>query len=564
VSTEAKTAPSDDDALGSTSNARISVSAPTLRASFAPTPARSAIGQTGATGADDSVLREAEIAQTRKLALSGLILDALLLLGSPLFGGDHLAKRVCLGGLVLAAISNAFLLSTANERRYHERHLLLFFALAPFSNAAIAYYVGIFGPVLTIFVLNLYTTCLSYSRTVALLGFVGSVVAAVVPGSLIAAGIIADPGLITVSHQVGTTGKMIGLVVMVVFFLLTYLQARATREVLVSSILEREKAVRLASQREALFVEARQDLERALHAGGLGRFTDQTLGDYKLGSVLGRGGMGEVYDASHVITGEPAAVKLLLPEVLSKPEFVRRFLREVRITRSLRSPNIVRVLAIGDESAQLPYLAMERLEGETLAQRLRRCERLERDAAITLVRQVSEGLTEAASAGIVHRDLKPQNLFATRDGVWKILDFGVSKLADNSSTLTQGEAVGTPRYMAPEQARGESVDVRADLYSLGAIAYRTITGHPPVRGDELAAILIALLSTMPVRPSSLVRLPPDVDRALAIALAKDKDDRFASATELADALERAFAGRLPDELRERARAVLAKHPWAEA
>ncbi|MEZ4221667.1 MAG: serine/threonine-protein kinase [Polyangiaceae bacterium] len=326
--------------------------------------------------------------------------------------------------------------------------------------------------------------------------------------------------------------------------------------------------MRRASHREALFLEARQDLERALNAGGMGRFTDQTLGSYRLGGVLGRGGMGEVYEATHAASGEPAAVKMLLPEAIGRPNAVRRFLREVRIAASLDSPHVVRVLEVGDESAPLPYLAMERLRGEDLAQLLRRESRLRNDAVLDMIRQVGRGLEAAAEAGIVHRDLKPHNVFLTEGAegearVWKILDFGVSKLVDQGGSLTVGEAVGTPQYMAPEQVRGGDVDARTDLYALGAIAYRSLTGHPPFRGREIGEILAAVMTEMPLRPSAVVRLPRDVDLALALAIAKPPAERFSSGAAMADALEAALRSRLSRDLRQRAQKLLTTFPWRE-
>jgi serine/threonine-protein kinase len=256
---------------------------------------------------------------------------------------------------------------------------------------------------------------------------------------------------------------------------------------------------------------------------------------------------------------------MLLPEVIGRPAFVRRFLREVRIAASLDSPHVVRVLEVGDESAPLPYLAMERLEGEDLAQILRREERLQPASLIDLVRQVGRGVRAAADAGIVHRDLKPQNLFRTagEPRIWKILDFGVSKLVESGSTLTQGETIGTPQYMAPEQARAAEVDTRADLYALGAIAYRALTSHQPFKGDNVADIVLAVVGSMPVRPTALVPVHRDVDLALAIAIAKAPGDRFQSAEGLADALEAAFEGGLDRSLRRQAGRLLAALPWSE-
>jgi serine/threonine-protein kinase len=182
-----------------------------------------------------------------------------------------------------------------------------------------------------------------------------------------------------------------------------------------------------------------------------------------------------------------------------------------------------------------------------------------------MVDQVCDALAEAATADVVHRDLKPQNLFlAMRTGAspaWKVLDFGVSKLASDPGTLTQGAPIGTPAYMAPEQARGERVDPRADVFSLACIAYRALTGRPAFAGSELPQILFDVCFAQPVRPGSLVTLSDDVERVLCLGLAKRSDDRLDSARGFAAALRSAFAGSLSPPLRARADALLASAPW---
>jgi serine/threonine-protein kinase len=169
---------------------------------------------------------------------------------------------------------------------------------------------------------------------------------------------------------------------------------------------------------------------------------------------------------------------------------------------------------------------------------------------------------------VVHRDLKPQNLFrsepvpANGEGpTWKILDFGVSRLVDADSSLTRGQAIGTPSYMSPEQARGLDVDQRADIFALGTLAYRALTGRPPFSGSEVPQILFSVVYAMPPRPSELVPVSGAVDEVLAIALAKRPVDRFARAGELVDAFERALGGSLSAELRDRARPLTAALPW---
>jgi serine/threonine-protein kinase len=167
---------------------------------------------------------------------------------------------------------------------------------------------------------------------------------------------------------------------------------------------------------------------------------------------------------------------------------------------------------------------------------------------------------------VVHRDLKPQNVFRVeRPGMpetWKVLDFGLSKLSDQSANLTRGQVLGTPAYMAPEQAAGAEVDARADVYAMGAIAYRAITGHPPYQGTDMMAVLLDVVSRMPPRPRAVAReVPEQVERALMIALAKDPDDRFSTAAELATGLAAAYEGKLDPKLLARATTLATKHPW---
>jgi len=555
---------------GSSSEDITRVAGPTDQTKTEAAPERSggATPRSGVTTlplpAPETVLHSAEVEQTRRTAIAGLVFNTIGLVAVPFLGGDGTARAIFAASLALAAGNNAYLLYVAsNERRYHERHMIAYLAAATVLNAGVIYYLGVFGPVLVMLVLNLYSACLGYGPRVARVSLVGAMAPVVVLGGSMTAGLMKDPGLATLSPFVGRGAGAVVVVTFMLFLVLVYQQARSARELSMESLRERDEAVRRASHREALFLEARQDLERALNAGGLGRFTDQTLGSYRLGGVLGRGGMGEVYEATHADTGEPAAVKMLLPEALGRPNAVRRFLREVRVAASLKSPHVVRVLEVGDESAPLPYLAMERLSGEDLAQLLRRNTRLGKSAVLDMIRQVGRGLEAATAAGIVHRDLKPHNVFREKGGVWKILDFGVSKLVDQSGTLTVGEVIGTPQYMAPEQVQGGDVDARTDLYALGAIAYRALTGHSPYRGRDITEILTAVVTDMPLRPSALVRVPRDVDLALALAVAKSPDDRFESGNALAGALEAALAGKLAPDLKQRAQALLAERPWRE-
>jgi serine/threonine-protein kinase len=350
---------------------------------------------------------------------------------------------------------------------------------------------------------------------------------------------------------------------MVFFF--TYAVARSSRKTTLDAIGKLQDAMRQVAQREALLQEARHDLDRALRIGGAGRYTDQVLGAYKLGVLIGRGAMGEVYEATHQETGGLAAVKLLHPNVLENPDHVVRFLREARAAAAIQSPHVVAVIDASEPLAPMPYLIMERLFGKDLAYHLRKRRRLSLAQLCEIVRQVGSVIDQTRLQGIVHRDLKPQNLFLADqpagDPIWKILDFGVSKLGDGSGTLTRGHVVGTPVYMAPEQARGRPVDHRADLYALAAIAYRCVTGRPPFSGKDVPAVLFNVVYEMPPRPSELAPLPAEIDAVLAVGLAKQPSDRFATAAELGEALVFACEGRLVAETRFRAETLLSRHDW---
>ncbi len=341
---------------------------------------------------------------------------------------------------------------------------------------------------------------------------------------------------------------------------------RRSRRATVEAIERLDRAVRAVAGREALLAEVRQELDRALEVGGPGRYSGQEVGSYRLGTLIGRGGMGEVYEAHSVHDGSEAAVKLLHPATMSDPRAVVRFVREAELAARLTSPNLVAVLEVGTTAGEIPFLAMERLRGFDLAHHLRRLRRLSLTQTVSMVQQIATGLEVAHTTGVVHRDLKPHNLFlAERSGVftWKLLDFGVSKLAAGGGTLTAGHVIGTPGYMPPEQAKSEDVDHRADVYALAAISYRCLTGHPPFTGKDVPTTLYDVVFKMPTRPSLLADLPADVDRVLALGLAKSTGDRLSTANELAAALALAAGPGLSAAVRARADALIARHAWGQ-
>jgi serine/threonine-protein kinase len=214
-------------------------------------------------------------------------------------------------------------------------------------------------------------------------------------------------------------------------------------------------------------------------------------------------------------------------------------------------------------NATAPFIAMERLRGHSLSELLATRGRLAPTEISQLLHEVGCGLDAAHAIGVVHRDIKPTNLFhADVDGrrLWKVLDFGIAKLSATRSTLTQGMIVGTPAYMAPEQAGGK-VTALSDIFALGVLTYRALTGCSAFGGVAWADTIYRTATCMPPRPSTTDGVGEALDAVMAIALAKDPADRFESARALAKAFEAAITGVLDDDLEERAWSVLRKHPW---
>jgi serine/threonine protein kinase len=264
---------------------------------------------------------------------------------------------------------------------------------------------------------------------------------------------------------------------------------------------------------------------------------------FRLTRQIGEGGMGSVWLATHLGLGIPCAVKFVEGEWRRQPEMVARFEREAKVEAQLRSPHVVHVLDHGVWNGT-PYIAMELLQGESVAARLDRVARLDFGATHRLVAHVARALTRAHAIGIVHRDLKPENIYLVPDDdgeIAKVLDFGVAKWSSdwavNSVTKT-GLLVGTPLYMSPEQARGtKEIDFRADLWSLGVIAFQCMTGELPFLSEGLGDLLAKIMFEPIPMPSSIVPgLPPEFDAWWGRASSRDIDARFQSAKELADEL----------------------------
>ena len=264
---------------------------------------------------------------------------------------------------------------------------------------------------------------------------------------------------------------------------------------------------------------------------------------YRIVSLLGRGGMGVVYEVEHVHIGKFMAMKLLSGELARDPTTLRRFRREAEAASRLSHPNTVQVFDFG-RSEGLAYLVMELVQGEDLGQLLKRQTFLDVPRLARLMMQIAGSVGEAHRQGIVHRDLKPENVMVVtgpQGDVAKVLDFGLAKLRESpgQNTVTrQGAILGTPHYMSPEQIRGENVDVRSDVYALGALLYKAATGHPPFRGDTAIAVLTKHITEAPSPPSrgAPQPLPPELDAIVLRCLAKNPADRYPNADALRTAL----------------------------
>lgn len=262
----------------------------------------------------------------------------------------------------------------------------------------------------------------------------------------------------------------------------------------------------------------------------------RTVSHYKIVSKLGEGGMGVVYSAEDARLDRTVALKFLPPNLATQKAARKRFIHEAKAASSLDHPNICTVHDIGETDEGRMFIAMPYYEGETLEERIARGG-VTTAEAVDIAMQISAGLAKAHDHGIVHRDIKPGNVFITRDGHVKILDFGLAKLAAQTRLTRSGTTVGTIAYMSPEQASGGDVDARSDIFSLGAVFYELLTGNPPFRGDHDAAVIYGIMHNDPepirVHPSDLTE---GVRHVVDTALAKDPGARYQSAAELGDAL----------------------------
>ncbi|HID97534.1 MAG TPA: serine/threonine protein kinase [Thermodesulfobacteriaceae bacterium] len=261
------------------------------------------------------------------------------------------------------------------------------------------------------------------------------------------------------------------------------------------------------------------------------------IGGFKLERELGRGGMGVVYKAHELSLNRKVALKILSERLSSDEDFVRRFKREARVVAALNHPNIVQILSYGEEKG-LYYFAMEYVSGTDLGQILEEKGKIPLDGALSITAQVADALGEAAARGVVHRDLKPSNIMIDSMGRTKVTDFGIASFKDADARLTRtGMFLGTPEFSSPEQVAGEPLDVRSDIYSLGAVLYKMLSGELPVTGKSPVAV-VARVMTEPVRPIRQVNpsVPDPVCDLIEKMMARDINERFQSPGEVLTAI----------------------------
>jgi serine/threonine-protein kinase len=456
-------------------------------------------------------------------------------------GGDPAARAIFwAGALALAATSAGLYWLSGSEARWRPRPVGALWVLATASVLPAVYYFGPFSAVVMVQMLGIVFIALGRSRWLAVATTAICIVGQAAIAAPIVLGLQPDVGVLSVPLA-DTQQLAIAEILIAGFQISAYALGRWARHTSAAAVAELHRAMRVIGDQQQALAEVKAEHARQ-NRHNEGRWTGQTMGSFKLGLVLGRGAMGEVYEGI-AGDGRIAAVKLLNARSSDSTSLVERFHREMAVAARLESPHIVRVYELSSPGAPVPYIAMERLSGTDLGARLRAETRLPSDELVVLLDQVGRALEIARAAGVVHRDLKPHNLFLHDGGTWKVLDFGVSKLAGVEGTLTGEGIVGTPQYMAPEQASGGQVTHAADVYALGAIAYRCLTGRAPFKGQNLSELVYQVVHTAPVRPSHLSRVPQSVEDVLAVAMAKDPKRRFPSAVAFAQAFVAARRGR---------------------
>jgi serine/threonine-protein kinase len=549
----------------------VTISEPVIESAAEQTPVPHVEPPIAPAPAGDVWVRE-EAARARGFARALVILCAIGV--AALFWLDTPAWIEVVLSLTFAAVATTSAWTwrlAVDPARYTAKQARTFGGVAAVAAVLLPYALGVFSPAPVVVILGITFFALGSDRLAAIGLPVAVSVGYALVSLLVVEGVLPDVGMI----HAGSLSPRLQLAMTVtvpLVYLLALWQGRLSRRAIVEAIERSNAAVREAARAAALrdkqLERVNRDLDRllSLGAGEPGAYTGEECGRYMLGKLVGRGAMAEVYAANDPKTGANAAVKLLQPNLAPDSNLVLRFLREGEAASKLRAPNVVTIYEVGKTRDGAPFIAMELLRGHDLGWHLRQRIKIPLEEVLGIVDQVASGLEAARVAGVVHRDLKPQNIFLAQQEraapIWKILDFGVSRIVGSSGTLTQDMVVGTPAYMSPEQAGGTDATHRSDVFSFGAMTYRALTGELPFDAPDTPQVLYKVVYKNPPRPSEVCpELPPDVDLVLAIALAKDKEDRFASGLEFAAALRDAAKSQLHRSLRLHGTTVLAALPW---
>jgi len=265
-------------------------------------------------------------------------------------------------------------------------------------------------------------------------------------------------------------------------------------------------------------------------------------GRYEVIEALGVGGMGEVYRVEDKKVGQEVALKLIKPEIATNKKTIERFRHELKTARMISHRNVCRMFDLGEEKGTY-FITMEYIAGEDLKSFLRRSKQLALGTAISIAKQICEGLTEAHHLGVVHRDLKPGNIMIDKNGNARIMDFGIARSLEAKGMTGEAMIAGTPEYMSPEQVEGKEVEQRSDIYSLGILLYEMMTGRVPFEGDTPFAIGVKHKSEIPKDPKKINALiQEDLSQLILKCLAKDKEKRYQDAADLHTELERIEQG----------------------
>ncbi|MBN1223106.1 MAG: protein kinase, partial [Candidatus Aminicenantes bacterium] len=261
-------------------------------------------------------------------------------------------------------------------------------------------------------------------------------------------------------------------------------------------------------------------------------------GRYEVIEEIGRGGMGAVFRVVDKKINEEVALKVLKPEISSDGQTIERFKNELKLARKITHKNVCRMYDL-NEAEGVPYITMEFVAGEDLKSLIGRAGRLSIEKAVSIARQICEGLIEAHNLGVVHRDLKPQNIMIDRKGNARIMDFGIARTIGASELTEAGAVIGTPHYISPEQVEGKAPDQRTDIYALGVILYEMVTGQLPFQAESALSLALKHLQESPRSPRELnPTVPESLSRLIIKCLEKDREQRYQSAGDLLSALSK--------------------------